>query len=47
MTDELALDLDNAVRSIQNESERTGITLDGALLTALRELNRPPEGAAG
>ncbi|GAA5021337.1 hypothetical protein [Actinopolymorpha pittospori] len=39
VTDELVLDLDNAVASLEHESQRTGITLDEALLSALRELN--------
>ena len=39
VTDELVLDLDNALGSLEDESQRTGITLDKALLTALRELN--------
>ena len=39
VTDELALDLDNAVLSLPYESQRTGIALDSALLTALRDLN--------
>jgi hypothetical protein len=38
VTDELALDLDNALLSLQYESERTGIVLDNALVTALRDL---------
>jgi hypothetical protein len=39
VTDELALDLGNAVLSLPNESQRTGITLDSALQAALRDLN--------
>jgi hypothetical protein len=39
VTDELVLDLDNAVDSLEHESQRTGIALDEALLSALRELN--------
>lgn len=40
VTDELALDLDNAVLSLQYESQRTGIVLDDALVTALHDLLR-------
>lgn len=38
VTDEFALDLDNAVRSLQYESQRTGAVLDDALVTALHDL---------
>jgi hypothetical protein len=47
VTDELALDLDHALVSLPYEIERTGITLDSALLTALQDLlsslEAPPE----
>lgn len=39
VTDELALDLDNALQSLRHESQRTGIALNTALLTALSDLN--------
>ena len=39
VTDELALDLDNAVTSLNHEMQRTGIDLDPELLTALTRLN--------
>jgi hypothetical protein len=38
VTDELALDLDNAVSSLRYECDRTGIVLDDDLVTALRNL---------
>jgi len=39
VTDELALDLDNAVGSLNYEMDRTGITLTSTILTDLRRLN--------
>jgi hypothetical protein len=39
VTDELALDLDHALQSLRYESQRTGIVLDDALCTELRDLN--------
>ncbi|MDQ1250157.1 MAG: hypothetical protein QG597_4536 [Actinomycetota bacterium] len=39
VTDELALDLDYAVSSLNYEMDRTGVRLDPALLAALSTLN--------
>ena len=39
VTDELALDLDNAVASMQYASEAAGRTLDADVLEAVRSLN--------
>jgi hypothetical protein len=39
VSDELALDLDNAVSSLRYESQRTGIVLPGPFIAALRDLN--------
>lgn len=51
VTDELALDLDNAVRSLPHRAERLGITLDPELiadLTALLALfDAPPAPPSG
>lgn len=47
VTDELALDLDNAVLSLNHEMDRTGVRLPPVLIAALQEFNNalsaPPE----